>query len=196
MGNTLSKKLKRRIQDLCGLQSLSREDRLLKANEILNSNDLKQAICHQILGCTFKDIERAMTAVIKERHISEEQAEQLELESTMPEKYDLELDFKVNKHASNNVQDVRYRAPTRDEVARLIAASNAKYEPPTGPSYESDYPPMSRERCEQLVREHYEYKEAQNKKLKEDTIDWDSQKTTVSEPKIATKTKRSNSTKA
>lgn len=192
---SLSKKLKRRIQELCGLLDLNREERLLKANEILRNNDLKQAICHQILGCTFKDIEKAMNAVLKERQITEAEEEQLELEELAPDKFDLELDFKVNKHASNVK---KYDGPvylTREDVARLMAASNREvdtYEPDMPPAR---YPTMDRETCERLVREHLEYKEEQKRKKKDQETLWDFTKMTESVTKTEPKTKPTKPTK-
>ena len=152
---------------MCGLQNLSREERLSRANEILKDTDLKQSICHQILGCTHKDVEKSMLAVVNERQITEEQAEQLELEEMAPEKFDPEITFKVNKHASNVPKDSSsYGAYTREQVAALLAASKAPCEP--SPVLEkTEYPTMSREECERLVREHFEYKDNEKKKQKE-----------------------------
>jgi hypothetical protein len=151
---------------LCGLQKLSRDERLSRANEILNSTELKQAICHQILGCTFKDIERAMAVTIDERQITEAQAERMELEEMAPEKFDPQLEFKINKEASNIKKDYRYTTYSMEEVQKLLAASNAPYVPQE-PTIRTEYKTMPRELAEQLVREHFEYKEMERKK-KED----------------------------
>lgn len=135
-----------------------------------------------------------MTAVINERQITEEQAEQLELEELAPEKFDPEITFKVNKAASNVPKETGYRTYTREEVAALLAASKAPCEP-TPPREKTEYPTMTREQCEALMRDHFEYKERE-KKRKEELAAWDSQKTIVSERKTNTTTKRSKSTKA
>lgn len=194
----LSKKLKRRIQELCGFNNLERQERLDRAHEILNSTELKQAICHQILGTTFKDVERAMEAIIKERQLTPAQEEEMELRESHPEKYepefDAELEFKINKKVASPKKSLGYREYTREEVAELIAASNAPYVPPE-PAPRVDYPTYSREQVQELMREHYAYLE-EEKKRKEERAQWDSQKTNEFAPKTANTTKRTNSTKA
>lgn len=194
----LSKKLKRRIQELCGFNDLEREERVSRAHEILNSTELKQAICHQILGTTFKDVERAMDAVIKERQLTPSQEEELELRESHPEKYepefDHELEFKINKKAADRPKVTGYRHYTREEVAELIAASNAPYEPPP-PVERPDYPTYTREQVQELLRDHFSYKD-EEKRRKEERAKWDSQKTTEFAPKTASTTKRTKSTKA
>lgn len=194
---TLSKKLKRRIQELCGFNELDREERVNRAHEILNSTELKQAICHKILGTTFKDIERAMEAVIKERQLTPAQEEELELRESHPEKYepefDPELEFKINKKAADPVKSTGYRTLTREETAALIAASNAPYEPPA-PVERVDYPTYTREQVQELLRDHFSYKE-EEKRRKEERAKWDSQKTTEFGPKTVSTTKPTKSTK-
>ena len=133
-------------------------------------------------------------AVINERQITEEQQEQLELEEMAPEKFDPEITFKVNKHASNIPRDPsNYGTYTREQVAALLAASKAPCEP--SPVLEkTEYPTMTREECERLVTEHFQYKENEKKKQME-RDSWGSQKTTALDTKTVTKTKRSTSTK-
>jgi hypothetical protein len=87
--------------------------------------------------------------------------------------------------------DNRYRTLTREEVAWLIEASNAPYEAPEPKPLDLNYPTYSREDVALLLQEHFEYKEEQKRRKKE----WDSQKTTESEEKIAPKTKRSKRSK-
>lgn len=194
---TLSKKLKRRIQELCGFNDLERDERVNRAYEILNSSELKQAICHKILGTTFKDVERAMEAIIKERQLTPAQEEELELRESHPEKYESdfypEVEFKVNKKAADHKKSVGYRTLTREETAALIAASNAPFEPP--PVVERrDYPTYTREQVQELLRDHFSYKD-EEKRRKEEQAKWDSQKTTEFAPKTASTTKRGKSTK-
>ena len=167
---------------MCGFNDLEREEKILRAYEILNSNELRQSICHQILGTTFKDIDKAMQSIIAERQLTPDQQEELELRDTHPEKWvpiaDLELEFKVNKHVADPVKTSPYREYTREEVAALVSATHEPYVPveyfePT------NYTTYSRDFVEQLVREHYEYLENEKKKLME-RAKWDSQKTNVS----------------
>lgn len=197
--STLSKKLKRRIQELCGFNDLEREERVIRANEILNSTDLKQSICHKILGTTFKDVERAMEAIIKEKQLTPEQREEAELRKSHPEKYEPEFDadfeFKVNKKAADAPKTSGYRTYSREEVAELIAASKAPTPPPT-PIERSSYPTYSKEQVRELLRDHFSYKDEQKRKREEERVKWDSQKTTEFGPKTANTAKRTNSTKA
>jgi hypothetical protein len=182
---------------LCGFNNLEREERLSRAHEILNSNELKQAICHEILGTTFKDVERAMEAILKERQLTPAQEEELELRKTIPEKFepefDPDLEFKINKKAADHKKESGYRTHTREEVAELLAASKAPCEP-TPQIEKTEYPTMTREECERLVREHYEYL-AEQKKKKEEYAAWDSQKMTESELKTKNTKKPTKSTK-
>lgn len=184
---------------MCGFNDLEREEKITRANEILNSTELKQAICHKILGTTFKDIERAMNAIIDERQLTETQREELELRKSHPEKYEEEaydphVDFIKNKQVASPEKSVGgYRTLTREECAALIAASNAPFEPPP-PVERRDYPTYTREQVEALMRDHYSYKDNEKKK-KEERAQWDSQKTTELDPKIKHPTKRTNSTK-
>ena len=60
----MSKRLKRKIQEACALTDLSREDKARRAQEILGSTDEKQTICNQILGVSFKDVERVMRDIL------------------------------------------------------------------------------------------------------------------------------------
>jgi hypothetical protein len=179
---------------LCGFNSLERDERLKRANEILNSTELKQEICHQILGTTFKDVERAMLAVINEKQLTPDQQEELELRKAVPEKYepefDPDLEFKINKKAADPKRETGYRTLTREECAALIAASNAPFEPPP-PVERKDYPTYTREQVQELMKDHFEYK---NREKKEGDA-WVSQKTTESVTKTKNTKKRSTSTK-
>lgn len=191
--STLSKKLKRRIQELCGFNDLNRADKVSRANEILNSAELKQAICLKILGTTFKDVERAMEAVLSERQLSASQIEELELRDIAPDKFDHEFEFLVNKQAADvKKQSSPYRTYTQEEVTKLLAASNAPCESPA-PIEQRSYEYMSRERAEELIREHYAYIE--NKLQKQEQGLWDSQNTTEFALKTNDTKKPSTSTK-
>ncbi len=183
---------------MCGFNDLDREAKVARAHEIINSTELKQAICHQILGTTFKDVVNAMMAVINERQLTPDQKEEVELRETHPQKYertfDPKIEFKVNKHAADpsRKKGSGYREYTREEVAKLIAASNAPFTPPE-PVARKEYPTYSREQVEFFMRQHNEYI-ANEKKQKEERAKWDSPKTIELEPKIESTTKRSNST--
>lgn len=141
-----------------------------------------------------------MNAIIKERQLTPAQEEELELRESHPEKYEEEaydpyVDFKKNKQVADAPKKgvVTYRPLTREECAALIAASNAPFEPPP-PVERREYPTYTREQVQELMREHFSYKENEKKK-KEERAQWDSQKTTELGPKIASSTKRTNSSK-
>lgn len=186
------------IISLCGFDNLNREERLKRADEILNNSELKQSICHQILGTTFKDVERAMNAIIKERQLTPDQIEELELKKIVPEKFEPEFDpdyeFRVNKSASDRSRDVGYTTYTMEEVAALLAASRAPHKAPKPTTLRIEYEILSREECERLVQEHYAYIERE-RNLKKERDTWGTTKMIASAPKIESTTKHTNSTK-
>lgn len=185
---------------MCGFKDLDREAKVARAHEIINSTELKQAICHQILGTTFKDVVNAMMAVINERQLTPDQKEEVELRETYPQKYertfDPTIEFKVNKHAADpsRKKGSGYREYTREEVAELVAASNAPFIPYEPITNKEDYPTYSREQVESFMRQHNEYI-ANEKKQKEERAKWDSPKMTEFDPKTNSTTKPSISTK-
>ena len=164
---TLSKKLKRRIQELCGLSDLSQEDRLVRAEEILSSNELKQSISNEILGVTFKDIERAMRSVIAEKRPSREEQDQLELELAAPEKFEepAPLPFKSKKPVKK-----KYTRPlTQEEVTTLIEASKEQVKLERPPR-SLDYHTYTHEQIQGMVEEYisrrvqYDERRSKNKR--------------------------------
>jgi hypothetical protein len=184
---------------LCGFNELTdRDERIERAYQILNSAELKQAICLKILGTTFKDVEKAMDAILKERHIPEEKMEELE-EDFIPEKFDPEVTFIANKQAASPIKNRGYTTLSREDVARLMAASKAEPKGIDNTHPKTNYPTLSREECERLVREYFEYKqkEIERKRQQEaqEEIPWVSTKTTESAPKTKSKTKRIKCTK-
>lgn len=148
---------------MCGFNDLSREERIVRANEILTSTDLKQSICHQILGTTFKDIDRVMRAILEERQLTSDQQEELEIRKTMPEKYEPDFDpaieFIVNKKAADPKKSgIQYTNYTREEVAELINAPEVTFVEPA-PIQSRNYPTYSREQVQELMYEQFKYLE-------------------------------------
>lgn len=139
-----------------------------------------------------------MRDVINERQVTTAQEEELEDRANNPEKYeeeefDAELEFKLNKSAADKVKLKNYVPYTREEVAELLAASEAPFVAP--PSVERQpYPTYSREDVEAFMEEHYAY-EAKIKAAKEERENWDSQKTTGSGLKTASTTRPTNYSK-
>lgn len=178
---------------MCGFPTLSREERIVRANEILSSTELKQHICHEILGCTHKDVEKIMTGVLKERQVTEAQQDLLDLEEMAPDKFDPEIQFKVFKHENDEPRETRqYGTLTREQTARLLSASGIK-ETPKEERMVNNYDYMPRETAERLVREYYEYLEEQKKKRMEKD-EW-ATKTIASDIKTSTTRKHLTSTK-
>lgn len=138
-------------------------------------------------------------AVISERQLTPDQAEEVELRETYPQKYEPEFDplieFKVNKQAADpsRKKASAYREYTREEVAALVAASSAPFVPPP-PIERKEYKTYSREQVEFFMRQHFEYLENE-KKQNEERAKWDSPKTTEYEPRTEYIPKHSTSTK-
>lgn len=141
-----------------------------------------------------------MMSVINERQLTPDQREEVELRETYPEKYEPEFDplieFKANKHAADpsRKKGNPYREYTREEVAELIAASEAPWIAPEKPAARQDYPTYSREQVESFMRDHLEYL-ANEKKQKEERAKWDSPKMTEFDQKIGFTMKPSTFTK-
>lgn len=111
-----------------------------------------------------------MIAVINEKQITEEQADKLELETIAPEKFDPEFEFALNKEHADVKKDSGYGTYTPEQVQKLIAASRAEPEPTPYLPRSLDYPTPSREQIEQWMTEHYEYKERERKRKKENGV--------------------------
>lgn len=90
----------------------------MRAYEILNSNEEKQHICSLILGCTFKDIEKAMESIISERVLTESQIEMMELSKNVPEKFDDEEIL-----APREKQPLNYCMISKEETNELVRQS-------------------------------------------------------------------------
>lgn len=118
----MTKRLKKRIREVCGLDSLSREERILRIQEILDSVEEKQAICNQIIGTSFKDIEKALTSIKGEKPKSND-ADELAKEipdKVYPEKQSFDREMKANNLIE--LMDPK-------EVAWLVEQSTKPLEP-------------------------------------------------------------------
>ena len=148
----MSKRLKRRVRELCGLDSLSKEDRLLRAKEILENNKIKQKLCNQMPGLTFKDIDRTMEAVLEERYPTDKELEELELRELAPEKFEPPIPA-IDRPPKT---EGPWRPLTREDVARLMAASKKPVESEPVVTY-TDYHTYSPEEV-QVLLENYKKK--------------------------------------
>lgn len=114
----MSKRLKRRILEVCGLANLGREEQVLKANSILADSDFKQKICNQIVGASHKDVVKALKAIATTK-VSKEEEEYAELEQEQPEKLNPELTLGRRKKALKLAPITNQK-----EINELINATN------------------------------------------------------------------------
>jgi hypothetical protein len=71
----LSKKLKKKIEDLCGLTNLDWESRQERAEQILANLEWKQQLCNELQGLSFRELERHLSGVLSERQKKEDNYE-------------------------------------------------------------------------------------------------------------------------
>jgi hypothetical protein len=116
----LAKKLKRRIKEVCGLDSLKKDERVKRAREILEDPVEKQAICHKIVGASHKDVEKALQDIIVEKKGTKQQQEYEELEEEYPEKIYPELQIMNRQKAA-----IRMNEYTPEECLALVQESSA-----------------------------------------------------------------------
>ena len=67
----MAKKLKKKVEELCGLEDLQWEERRAKAESILASSERKQELCNQLQGLSFRELEKVLKSVIAERQVKE-----------------------------------------------------------------------------------------------------------------------------
>lgn len=135
-----------------------------------------------------------MLSIIKERQLSKEEKEALELEKEAPYKFDPELQFVIQKNNMGEFKEKKYRTLTLSETQALLAASNKPVAEKPKHDVKSNYSTYSREQVEKMVREHFQYKKDHPEKSKKED-DWDSKKTTEYARKTGRTMKRSKYTK-
>jgi hypothetical protein len=142
--------LKRQIQEECNLVGLSKKDQLRRAHEILNSSDVKQAICNRIVGASFRDIERTMRGIINERQPSEEEQEMLEIMKSNPEK--INPDVLIYPVFSSKKHDMprRHNALTMEETRALLELGNKPIAQESS-LMQKNYPTYTQEQVQQLM---------------------------------------------
>lgn len=57
---------------MCGLAGLDAEARQARAKAILDNTEWKQQFCNELLGLSFRELERVLNGVATERHIKSE----------------------------------------------------------------------------------------------------------------------------
>lgn len=119
----MSKRLKKRILEVCGLNNLNREDRAQKASAILNDSEYKQKICNEIIGISHRDIEKTLKGLLTARAISKEEEIYQELEEEQAEKlYPDSAPMRVKKQLK------LVPLLNKSEVNELIHATNEPLE--------------------------------------------------------------------
>ena len=118
----MSKRLKRRIKEICGLENISKEERIKRAQQILNDPAEKQALCNRLVGLSHRDIEKVLKDIVTERK-SKQQEEYEELLNEVPEKL---FPNEVNFKQKSNVKVTSVIDP--DEIRGLIEATQRPLE--------------------------------------------------------------------
>jgi hypothetical protein len=125
-----------------------------------------------------------MTSIIQERHLTEAQKEQLEMQKYAPEKLDPDLQF---DYRPNTGKTVVYLPLTKEECAKLLEESNKSIAEDIAEDIavrpKIDYPVYSLEEVQKILTEQV----GDNK--------WDSTKTKESDRKTRSTTKRTKRTK-
>jgi hypothetical protein len=109
----LSKKLKKKIEEICGLHGLDWETRQNRAGQILASSEWKQSLCNELLGLSFRELERTLNGIVSER---------LNKEDSYQRKLDLYNEGKINK---------KPKEPMLRDSPKPSAPSNVKSPPRT-----------------------------------------------------------------
>ncbi len=109
-------------------------------------------MCNQMIGLTFKDIERAMTAVLEERQPTEREQEELELRELAPEKFEPFIPQIDRPQA----REISYRPMTREECAWLLAQSNKPIEKEPPVETNKTYRTYTQEEVQALLRGDYD----------------------------------------
>lgn len=71
----MAKKLKKKIEEMCGLNGLDWEARQERAEKILASTEWKQSLCNELQGLSFRELEQTLIGVASERQKKEESYE-------------------------------------------------------------------------------------------------------------------------
>ncbi len=82
----LSKKLKKRIREIAGLDRLSKDERVGRAYALVDDIDFKQRLCNRVPGLDYKTIERCLKSIISSERPKATDEEILR--STNPEKFE------------------------------------------------------------------------------------------------------------
>lgn len=68
----MAKKLRKKIEELCGIAGLAYGARRARAEDILASKDWKHELCNDLIGLSFRDLEKHLNGVIAEREVKQD----------------------------------------------------------------------------------------------------------------------------
>lgn len=133
---------------MCGLNDLSKEERLARVAQILVDQDWKQDVCNQILGASHKDVERALRDLVKGRAPTKQEEIRREIEEISPEKlYGLPL---KHKKAKPSRRDEMQSTFSQGEVNALVNASTTALNV-VAREYHTNYPTYTLEDVETML---------------------------------------------
>ncbi len=128
----MSKKLKKKIEEICGLHGLDWETRQSRASQILASTDWKQSLCNDLQGLSFRDLERTLNGVISERQKKEDNYQQ---------KLSLYNEGKIKKkpmQRDTNRTDANHETKPKSQPRTLEQILAQVYAPRVVPERETD----------------------------------------------------------
>lgn len=124
----MSKKLKKKIAEITGLNGLEWADRQERATKILASPEWKQRLCNELVGLSFKELENFLTGVATERQKKEDSYER-KLEayrsgkaSRRPKAPGKGETLAHSKHKSSSTGDGKGRSRTLKEILAQVHA--------------------------------------------------------------------------
>ena len=136
----MSKKLKKKIAEITGLNGLDWEARQERATKILASPEWKQQLCNELIGLSFRELERYLTGVATEREKKEESYER-KLEAYRTGQFSkppkpMRRDFAGSKPKASNAPNKHrsgdaYKPRTLKEILAQVYAPRVCEERPT-----------------------------------------------------------------
>jgi hypothetical protein len=117
--------------------------------KILSSNEDKQSICNAIVGASFRDIEKALNALLSNKRLTREQIDLEDLEEKAPEKFGYAPE--TAKKKARNYTRMEYLLDV-EEVNRLLRDSeSSKANEPTASKPKLNYLTYSEEEALELI---------------------------------------------
>lgn len=114
----MAKKLKKKIEELCGLTGLQYEERREQAERILASTDWKQELCNELQGLSFRELEKGLKSIIAERQKPEDDDDKLRIYREGRTKQS----SSAQKQHSTKTNKPAYNGRTLEEIIRQAYA--------------------------------------------------------------------------